>query len=175
MTSWRPGGLSVNFIFAMKGKIIPPEKIAAHFESLRAQGEQVVFTNGVFDLLHAGHVQYLREARGLGTYLVVALNSDESTRRIKGEKRPLTPLEQRAEVLAAMEMVNCVTWFAEESPDAIIALVKPQVLVKGGDWPVDQIAGRDFVESTGGKVLSLPFKDGNSTTNIVERILKLDV
>ena len=157
----------------MKEKLISPEKIAAHCDRLRAHGEHIVFTNGVFDLLHAGHIQYLRDARALGTYLVVALNTDESTRRIKGEKRPLIPLMDRAEVLAAMEMVDCVTWFDEDMPDAIIAAVKPQVLVKGGDWPVEQIAGKDFVESIGGKVLSLPFKDGNSTTNIVERILKL--
>jgi D-beta-D-heptose 7-phosphate kinase/D-beta-D-heptose 1-phosphate adenosyltransferase len=157
----------------MKGKIIPPDKIAGHCDNLRAQGEAIVFTNGVFDLLHAGHVQYLREARTLGTYLIVALNTDESTRRIKGEKRPLIPMMHRAEILAAMEMVDCVTWFDEDTPETIIATVKPNVLVKGGDWPVDQIAGREFVESMGGKVLSLPFKSGNSTTNIIERILKL--
>ena len=157
----------------MKEKIIPPAAIQAHCEKLRACGERIVFTNGVFDLLHAGHVQYLREARALGTRLLVALNTDESTKNIKGENRPLIPLMHRVEVLAAMEMVDCVTWFNENTPGAIIEMVKPDVLVKGGDWPVDQIAGRDFVESIGGRVLSLPFRSGNSTTNIVEAILKL--
>jgi len=158
----------------MKGKkIISPDEIGAHCDHLRAEGHRIVFTNGVFDLLHAGHVQYLREARALGTYLVVALNTDGSTKKIKGELRPLIPLDHRAEVLAAMEMVDCVTWFEEDTPDEIIRMVKPEVLVKGGDWPLEQIAGREFVEARGGKVMSLPFKSGDSTTNIVDAILKL--
>jgi len=158
----------------MKGrKIIPPDEVGLHCEQLRAEGHKLVFTNGVFDLLHAGHVHYLREARALGTQLIVGLNTDESTRKIKGEKRPLISLSERAEVLAAMEMVDCVTWFEEESPKNLIRLVKPDILVKGGDWPIDQIAGREFVQSYGGQVFSLPFLDGNSTTSIVESILKL--
>ena len=154
-------------------KIIPPEDVASLCEQLRAEGRKLVFTNGVFDLLHPGHIHYLKEARSLGSHLIVALNTDESTRKIKGEKRPLMSLEERAEILAAMEMVNYVTWFEDETPENIIGLVKPDVLVKGGDWRIDQIAGRDFVESYGGKVLSIPFVQGYSTSNIVEKITKL--
>ena len=142
-------------------------------EQLRAEGSKIVFTNGVFDLVHPGHIHYLKEARRLGSHLVVALNTDESTRKIKGERRPLMNLEERAEILAAMEMISYVTWFSEDTPEHIIRLVKPDVLVKGGDWPINQIAGREFVESYGGKVLSIPFVQGYSTSNIVERITKL--
>jgi rfaE bifunctional protein nucleotidyltransferase chain/domain len=158
----------------MKGsKIVSPDQIATHCERLRKESHRLVFTNGVFDLLHAGHIQYLRDARALGTNLVVALNTDESTQKIKGPQRPLIPLAERLEVLAAMEMVDVVTWFSEDTPEPVIREVKPAVLVKGGDWPVDRIAGREFVESYGGKVISLPFVEGSSTTNIVEQILKL--
>jgi rfaE bifunctional protein nucleotidyltransferase chain/domain len=154
-------------------KIIPPQSVSSLCESLRAGQSIIVFTNGVFDLLHPGHIDYLRKARNLGTHLIVAVNTDESTRRIKGENRPLIELAQRAEVLAALEMVSYVTWFDEDTPEQIIRHVKPNVLVKGGDWPIDQIAGKDFVESYGGKVLNIPFEKEYSTTNIVERILKL--
>lgn len=154
-------------------KIISPQNLASLCEQLRAEGSKLVFTNGVFDLLHPGHIHYLKEARALGSHLIVAINSDDSTRKIKGDKRPLMSLEERAEILAAMEMVSYVTWFNEETPERIIRLVKPDVLVKGGDWSLDQIAGRDFVESYGGKVLSIPFVTGYSTSNIVERITKL--
>jgi rfaE bifunctional protein nucleotidyltransferase chain/domain len=158
----------------MKGsKIIRPERIANHCDQLRNQGNRLVFTNGIFDLLHAGHIHYLLEARDLGTHLVVGLNTDVSTRKVKGEKRPLVPLAQRAEVLSALDMVDTATWFEEETPESIIRLVKPDVLVKGGDWILNQIAGREFVESYGGKVMSLPFLDGYNTTNIVEKIRKL--
>jgi rfaE bifunctional protein nucleotidyltransferase chain/domain len=154
-------------------KIIPPENLASWCEQLHAEGGVLVFTNGVFDLLHPGHIHYLNEARRLGSHLIVALNTDDSTRKIKGEKRPLMSLEERAEILAAMEMVSYVTWFSEDSPENVIRLVKPDVLVKGGDWPIHQIAGRDFVESYGGKVLSIPFVPGYSTSTIVEKITKL--
>ncbi|MCI0415247.1 D-glycero-beta-D-manno-heptose 1-phosphate adenylyltransferase [bacterium] len=154
-------------------KIVPPENVSSLCEKLHAQGSVLVFTNGVFDLLHPGHIQYLREARRLGSHLIVALNTDDSTRRIKGEKRPLMSLEERAEILAAMEMVSYVTWFDEETPENIIRAVRPDVLVKGGDWPLDQIAGRDFMESYSGRVLSIPFVPGYSTSNIVEKITKL--
>src|SRR5882672_1563493 len=109
----------------MKGsKIVPPEQIANHCEQLRSQTNTIVFTNGIFDLLHAGHIHYLREARALSTHLVVALNTDASTRKFKGEQRPLIPLAERAEVLAALEMVDTVTWFDSETPETIIRLVK---------------------------------------------------
>jgi rfaE bifunctional protein nucleotidyltransferase chain/domain len=154
-------------------KIIPPENLASLCEQLHTEGSILVFTNGVFDLLHPGHIHYLKEARGLGSHLIVALNTDDSTRKIKGEKRPLMSLEERAEILAAMEMISYVTWFTEESPEKVIRLVRPDVLVKGGDWQIDQIAGRDFVETYGGKVLSIPFVPGYSTSNIIDTITKL--
>jgi rfaE bifunctional protein nucleotidyltransferase chain/domain len=154
-------------------KIVPPENVASLCEQLHTEGGILVFTNGVFDLIHPGHIHYLREARRLGSHLIVALNTDDSTRKIKGEKRPLMSLEDRAEILAAMEMISYVTWFNEETPENIIRKVKPDVLVKGGDWRIDQIAGREFVESYGGQVFSIPFVPGYSTSNIVETITKL--
>ena len=154
-------------------KIVPPENLTLLCEKLHAEAAILVFTNGVFDLLHPGHIHYLKEARTLGSHLIVALNTDECTRKIKGEKRPLMRLEERAEILAAMEMVSYVTWFSEDTPEHIIRLIKPDVLVKGGDWPINKIAGRSFVESYGGKVLSIPFVPGYSTSNIVEKITKL--
>lgn len=139
---------------------------------LRREGRRVVFTNGCFDLLHPGHVRYLTEARALGDALVVALNSDRSVRALKGEGRPILNEQERAEVMAALEVVDYVTVFDEETPRELIAELLPDVLVKGGDWSVDKIVGRDEVEAAGGKVLSLPFVEGSSTTDIIERILK---
>jgi D-beta-D-heptose 7-phosphate kinase/D-beta-D-heptose 1-phosphate adenosyltransferase len=129
-----------------------------------------VFTNGVFDLLHRGHVEYLEEARALGDRLVVGINSDASVRRLKGAERPLVPEAERAEILAALECVDLVMTFDEDTPDRLIEDVRPDVLVKGGDWPLDQIAGRAFVESYGGRVANVPLREGLSTTRIVERI-----
>lgn len=153
-------------------KIIPPEAISAFCDRLRKQGARIVFTNGVFDLLHPGHVQYLTAARNCGSHLIVAVNSDDSARRIKGRERPLVPLAQRMEVLAALRAVSAVSWFEEDTPLSIIRAVRPDVLIKGGDWKVQQIVGKEFVESYGGKVETIPYLDGSSTTNIVERILK---
>ena len=157
----------------MDRKIIHPAYVSVLCEELHRRGAVIVFTNGVFDLLHPGHVQYLAEARALGTHLIVALNTDESAQRIKGLGRPIVPLEARAEVLAAMECVGFVTWFHEETPADIIRLVKPDVLVKGGDWSPDRIVGRDFVESRGGRVLNIPFREGYSTTGMIQKILDL--
>jgi len=154
-------------------KIIPPAEVFVLCRKLQDGGAVLVFTNGVFDLLHPGHVQFLDAARKLGTHLVVALNSDESTRRIKGEKRPLVPLEQRLELMAALEAVSFITWFEEDTPAQIIRIVRPDVLVKGGDWKAEEIVGKDFVESCGGKVLTIPYLSGYSTSAIIERILKL--
>ena len=154
-------------------KIVSPQDIESLCRKWREPNGVIVFTNGVFDLLHPGHVAYLTQAQGLGTHLVVALNTDSSTQRIKGNHRPLVPLAERLEVLAALRMVNAVTWFDEETPAEIIRIVRPDVLVKGGDWKPEEIVGKDFVESYGGKVLSIPFVSGYSTTNIVEKILKL--
>jgi rfaE bifunctional protein nucleotidyltransferase chain/domain len=136
----------------------------------RAAGEQIVFTNGVFDLLHRGHVEYLEEARALGDRLVVAINTDASVRALKGEDRPIVPADERAEVLAALESVDLVVRFAEPTPSRVIEQVAPDVLVKGGDWAHDAIVGREFVEARGGRVVRIRVREGWSTTKIVERI-----
>jgi len=140
---------------------------------MKQAGKQLVFTNGCFDLIHAGHVRYLAQARALGDVLVVALNSDRSVRALKGEGRPILSEQERAEVIAALEAVDYVIVFDEETPRELIAALLPDVLVKGGDWPLDQIVGRDEVEAAGGKVLSLPYVEGSSTTEIIERIKSL--
>ncbi len=136
----------------------------------RRAGKRIVFTNGVFDLLHPGHVRYLRAARRLGDVLVIGVNSDRSVRRLgKGDDRPLVGERDRGEVLAALEMVDYVTIFDDDTPYELIRATQPDVLVKGGDWRVDQIVGADLVLARRGKVKSLPFAKGYSTTGIVER------
>lgn len=137
---------------------------------LRAAGRRLVFTNGCFDILHVGHVRYLKSARGLGDALLVAINSDRSVRALKGEGRPVVNEDERAEMLASLEAVSLVTVFDEESPRALIAELLPDVLVKGGDYALDEIHGREEVESAGGRVLALPFVEGASTTDIIEKI-----
>ena len=133
----------------------------------------LVFTNGVFDILHRGHVTYLARARALGAALLVALNSDSSVRRLgKGVERPLNPLADRLAVVAALECVDAVTWFDEDTPEALIAAVRPQVLAKGGDWPAQRIVGAGAVLARGGQVVSIPFEHPRSTTELVERIRK---
>jgi D-beta-D-heptose 7-phosphate kinase/D-beta-D-heptose 1-phosphate adenosyltransferase len=135
-------------------------------------GEKIVFTNGVFDLLHRGHVEYLEEARALGDRLVIGVNSDASVRRLKGPTRPIVPAVERAELLAALASVDLVVVFAEDTPEAIIRAVEPDVLVKGGDWALDAIVGRELVESRGGRVLTIPMRAGHSTSALVRRILE---
>lgn len=132
--------------------------------------DSVVFTNGCFDLLHVGHIRYLTQARSLGDVLVVGLNSDPSVTRLKGQGRPLVPQAERKQVLLALRMVDYVCIFDEDTPLELIQKVRPSVLVKGGDWPVDKIVGADFVKSLGGKVVSLPFVEGRSTSEMVRRI-----
>ena len=133
----------------------------------------LVFTNGVFDLLHRGHVTYLARARGLGAALLVALNSDKSVRNLgKGSDRPLNPLADRLAVLAALECVDAVTWFDDDTPERLIAASRPQVLAKGGDWPVERIVGAGGVLARGGQVVSIPFEHQRSTTDLVGRIRK---
>lgn len=139
--------------------------------TLQAAGRCVVFTNGCFDLLHRGHTRYLEQARSLGDALVVAINSDRSVRTLKGPGRPVVPDAQRAEVLAALAAVDYVVVFDELDPARVIHAVRPDVLVKGGDWPISQIVGADFVQSRGGRVLSLPYVDGASTSGLIGRIL----
>lgn len=153
-------------------RLTEPDELAKILDELRAAGWRIVFTNGVFDLIHPGHVRFLQEARSLGDLLVVALNSDASVRRIKGEKRPILPLVERGKILASFECVDYVTWFDEDTPDAIIRLLKPDVLVKGADYTLDNIVGRDFVESRGGVVRALKFNHGFSSTAVIERILR---
>ena len=131
----------------------------------------LVFTNGVFDILHRGHVTYLARARGLGAALLVALNGDASARRLgKGEDRPINTLEDRMAIIAALSMVDAVTWFDEDTPEALIGTARPEVLVKGGDWPVERIAGASGVLARGGRVVSIPFEHERSTTSLVSRI-----
>jgi D-beta-D-heptose 7-phosphate kinase/D-beta-D-heptose 1-phosphate adenosyltransferase len=137
---------------------------------LHAQGKRVVFTNGVFDLLHPGHVRYLQAARNEGDALVVGINSDRSVRANKGPSRPIIPEAERAELLSALACVDAVVVFDEDTPVDIIRRVQPDVLVKGADWAADQIVGRDTVEARGGKVVRIPIEQGWSTTEILERI-----
>jgi D-glycero-beta-D-manno-heptose 1-phosphate adenylyltransferase len=140
--------------------------------SLRDQRKTVVFTNGVFDLLHVGHLRYLQQARALGDALIVGINSDRSVRAIKGPSRPVTPEHERAEILAALECVDAVVVFDEETPHDLIAALLPDVLVKGADWAADAIVGRDIVEARGGRVVRVPIEPGHSTSAILERIRK---
>ena len=156
---------------ALAEKILGLPKLLEALARRRAQGERVVFTNGCFDLLHPGHVTYLEAARGLGDLLVVGLNSDASVRRLKGPNRPILSQEERAMILAGLRSVDYVAVFEEDTPAELIRAVVPDVLVKGGDWSVESIVGREVVEDAGGRVLSLPFVEGQSTTGIVERIL----
>jgi D-beta-D-heptose 7-phosphate kinase/D-beta-D-heptose 1-phosphate adenosyltransferase len=151
-------------------KVRKPAPLARELTRLRRRGQRVVFTNGCFDLLHPGHVRYLRAARRLGDVLVVALNTDASVRRLKGAGRPLVPLRDRCEVIAALEAVDYVTTFGEETPYLLIGLLQPDVLVKGGDWPTERIVGADLVRARGGRVRSLPFARGYSTSKLVTRI-----
>ena len=150
--------------------ILSVDEAARLVETLRAQHKTVVFTNGVFDLLHPGHVRYLADARREGDALIVGVNSDRSVRAIKGCGRPIFPEEERAEVLAALACVEAVCIFDEETPQAIIARLQPDVLVKGADWAAGEIVGRDVVEARGGRVVRVRLAEGYSTTRIVERI-----
>src|SRR5215211_1873950 len=138
-------------------------------------GHRVVFTNGVFDILHPGHIRYLREARSLGDALIVGLNADASVRRNKGPERPVNSEQDRAEILAALECVDGVVIFDEDTPAEIITALQPDVLVKGADWAEDAIVGRDTVEARGGHVVRVPIEKGFSTTDIIARVKSLPV
>jgi len=154
----------------MNSKILSPVELLGVRTRLRAEGRKLVFTNGVFDLLHVGHVRYLEQARELGDILLVAINSDRTVRELKGDGRPLTNEAERAEILAAMRAVNYVTIFDDISPRTLITNLRPDVLVKGGDYALDEIHGREEVEAAGGRVISLPFIAGASTSKIIERM-----
>lgn len=154
----------------MSGKILSSEMLHSERERLRAEGKRLVFTNGCFDILHVGHVRYLQKARELGDILLVAINSDRTVRDLKGEGRPVMNEDERAEMLAALSAVDYVTVFDDVSPRRLISELLPDVLVKGGDYALDEIHGREEVEAAGGRVVSLPFVEGASTSGIIEKI-----
>jgi D-beta-D-heptose 7-phosphate kinase/D-beta-D-heptose 1-phosphate adenosyltransferase len=156
----------------MQNKVKTIDELIPLLAILRATGKKIVFTNGCFDLIHTGHTRYLAIARSFGDLLVVAVNSNSSVRTIKGENRPINSQQDRSETLAALESVDFVTIFDEPDPYKVISALQPDVLVKGGDWPVEKIIGRDVVEARGGKVVNVPFVKGQSTTGIIERIVK---
>ena len=149
------------------------DEAVALADRLRAADRTLVFTNGVFDLLHVGHLRYLQQARALGDALIVGLNSDRSVRANKGPSRPVTPETERAEILEALACVDGVVVFDEETPHDLIAALQPDVLVKGADWAADAIVGRDIVEARGGRVVRVPLEAGKSTTAIIEHIKNL--
>jgi rfaE bifunctional protein nucleotidyltransferase chain/domain len=151
-------------------KIKKPDTLKRILARQRGPKRKIVFTNGVFDLLHRGHVTYLNHARKLGTILVVAMNDDESVVRLKGPTRPINRLADRMLTLAGLECVDYITWFGEDTPLDVIQLLRPNVLVKGGDWKVSQIVGAEDVLASGGLVKSLPFVDGYSTTKLIEKM-----
>ncbi len=153
----------------MISKIKNAKDLARTLSSLRGKGKKIVFTNGCFDILHVGHVDYLSKARRLGDVLVVGLNTDSSVKKVKGEGRPINKELDRAKVLAALSSVDYVTLFGEPTPEKLIMKLKPDLLVKGGDWKVKDIVGGDFVTKNGGKVKNIPFIKGYSTTSIIER------
>jgi len=155
----------------MPAKVTTREELASLLAERRRQQQRVVFTNGCFDLMHIGHIRYLQAARNLGDVLVVGVNSDSSVRTLdKGTDRPIVPDAQRAEVLAALACVDYVVIFPEPDPGTLIATLQPDILVKGGDWPVDRIVGRETVEARGGRVQTIPLVPGVSTTTLVQRI-----
>jgi len=153
---------------SLSSKIKGREELMGVLARLRSEGKRVVFTNGCFDLLHLGHVTYLEEARRLGDLLVVGVNTDESVRRIKGPGRPIVPLEQRMAVLAALEAVDYVVPFGEDTPYELLKALRPHVLVKGGDWRTEEVVGRDLVE----EVRIVPYREGFSTTGLIEKVKK---
>jgi D-beta-D-heptose 7-phosphate kinase / D-beta-D-heptose 1-phosphate adenosyltransferase len=156
----------------VKEKIKAQEELADIVEELKKKGKRVVFTNGCFDLLHAGHVRYLEQARSLGDALIVAVNSDASVRALKGPRRPILPIDERTEILSGLGCIDYITVFDDPTPLALISLLRPDVLVKGGDWKVDQIVGKEILENMDGQVAVLPFLEGSSTTRIIETVLE---
>ena len=156
-------------------KIVTRDALIIRRREWKDNRKRVVFTNGCFDLLHPGHVRLLEQARALGDALVVGLNSDSSVRRLKGDSRPLVPEAGRAEVLSALACVDAVTIFEEDTPRELIAALRPDVLVKGGDWAPDQIVGREEVETAGGRVVVVPYIEGYSTSQLIEKIARLSV
>ncbi len=155
------------------GRVLTPPEARRLLERLRGERRRIVFTNGVYDLLHPGHIRYLQHARSLGDALIVGVNADVSVRRIKGPARPINPERERAEVVAGLACVDAAVIFEEDTPAEIIRLVQPDILVKGADWPADQIVGRDTVEARGGRVILAEVEPRFSTTAIIDRIRSL--
>jgi rfaE bifunctional protein nucleotidyltransferase chain/domain len=153
-------------------QLLNAQQAADRASLVRARGGKVVFTNGVFDLLHPGHARYLHEARSLGDTLIVGINSDRSTRAVKGSGRPITPEHERAEVLLALASVDAVVIFDEQTPHAIVSTIQPDILVKGADWGPDEIIGRDVVEARGGRVVRIALSPGHSTSLLLSKIKK---
>lgn len=156
----------------MADKIKQLNELKEILRDLKKQGKKIVFTNGCFDLIHIGHIYYLKEAKKLGDILIIGINSDESVRRIKGNNRPITSENERAEILSAFRIVDYVIIFPEEDPIKLISELLPDVLVKGGNWAIDKVLGRDIVESRGGKVETIPAIDNKSTTTLISTVLE---
>jgi D-beta-D-heptose 7-phosphate kinase/D-beta-D-heptose 1-phosphate adenosyltransferase len=153
------------------GKVLQSEHLAPVLARLRDEGRRIVFSNGCFDLLHPGHVDYLRQARAYGDCLILGVNDDASVRRAKGQSRPICPLEDRLEMLAALEIVDYVVAFGEDTPERLIHEVTPQVLVKGEDWRDKGVVGREWVEAHGGQVVLIPLREGFSTSRLIDKIV----
>lgn len=156
-----------------RNKLVSLNKLKKYIVIAGKKGKTVVFTNGCFDIIHAGHVRYLNKAKSLGDILVIGLNSDSSVRKIKGEKRPIVPQTERAEVLSGLEAVDYVVLFNEPTPIKLIKTVLPDILVKGADWASHEIVGADVIKAAGGKIKRVKLVKGRSTTNIIKRILEL--
>jgi rfaE bifunctional protein nucleotidyltransferase chain/domain len=154
----------------MRSKLVTRKSLAAILKKARTKGKRTVFTNGCFDILHPGHVSYLERAAGMGDLLVIGLNSDSSVKAIKGRDRPLNNERDRAYVLSALSFVDYITLFGENTPDKLIRMIRPDVLVKGGDWKIGDIVGGSFVKSYGGRVARIPFLKGYSTTSLIKKM-----
>jgi D-beta-D-heptose 7-phosphate kinase/D-beta-D-heptose 1-phosphate adenosyltransferase len=157
----------------MKSKITSLSALKKIVRSLKKRGKKIVFTNGCFDLIHYGHVSYLEKAKSFGDYLVIGLNTDNSVRRLKGPGRPLVPECDRAQVLAALEAVDFVVLFGDETPQRLISEVRPHILVKGSDYKVKDIVGNDIVKAAGGRVVRIPLAKGRSTTSLIHKIINV--
>jgi D-glycero-beta-D-manno-heptose 1-phosphate adenylyltransferase len=162
----------MDFLAHIQAKVLDHSTLNKTLSLWHFCSETIVFTNGCFDLLHSGHLQYLAQARSLGTKLIIGLNSDASTKRLKGEHRPINDERSRCLMLSSLLFVDAVVSFEEDTPYELIQLIKPNVLVKGGDYTIEQIVGADFVKSKGGVVTTIPFLEGFSTTNIEQKILR---
>ena len=157
----------------IKDKLKTPKELKNIISRLKRQGKRVAFTNGCFDILHYGHANYLQKAKGLTDVLVVAVNSDRSVKRIKGKGRPIINLKDRMRNVSALESVDFVTYFSQDTPLDLIKLLKPDILVKGGDWSKNKIVGRDIVKSYGGRLITLPYVSGQSSSKIIKTIGKI--